>query len=82
MEDVQFTNQVSKRLSLFRAGNAKLSHFRSDAQRTNIPKSFEMLIYNHYIIFERDVKSFLSGLAFFLVQSYLFFLNVYTKQLK
>ena len=65
MEDVQFSHEVSKRFSLFRVGNARLSHFRSEAERTNISKSFEMFIYNHYIIFKRDVKiSFLDWFFF------------------
>ena len=56
MEDVQFSNIVSKSFKLVCLRNASIIHQRSESERVNNRNFFKMLVYNHFLIFYKDVK--------------------------
>lgn len=56
MEDVEFSHRVSKHNKLLYTPYAKLVHKKSPADRSSLPRRLEMLIFNHYYVFKKNVK--------------------------
>jgi len=56
MEDVEFSFRVSKKYDLLFVKNSKLFHNRSKSERINLDKYFEMLVFNHYYIFTKNIE--------------------------
>jgi len=56
MEDVEFSHRVSMRNKLVCTSQAKLVHKRSPSERINLRKYFEMTVFNHFYIFDKNVK--------------------------
>lgn len=65
MEDVEFSHRVSKRHSLLYVKKAKLIHNRSNTERIDLQRFFEMSTYNHYYIFKKNVKQSFTDWIFF-----------------
>lgn len=57
MEDIEFSHRISKQGLLVYWPEAKLFHKKSPADRQSIPQRYEMLINNHFYVFNKNVKN-------------------------
>lgn len=56
MEDVEFSHRVSKQYRLVYVKDARLVHERSQMERIDLEKFFQMAVFNHYYIFKKNVR--------------------------